>query len=165
MTLSQSTPSPAPVLSLDRRTVLLGATAAGILTSFLQAGPTLAQTPPQTWEEAVKKIMGDAKPADGKMMIDLPEIAENGNTVPFSVSVESPMTEKDHVKAVHVFSTGNPQPAIASYRMTPASGKAMVSSRMRLAKTQDIVAVAELSDGKFLMGKRMVKVTIGGCGG
>lgn len=165
MTLSQSTPSLAPVPPIDRRTVLLGASAVAVLTSLLQAGPALAQTPAQTWEDAVKKIMGDAKPADGKMTIDLPEIAENGNTVPFSVNVDSPMTDKEFVKAIHVLSTGNPQPAIASYRMTPISGKAMVSSRMRLAKTQDIVAIAELSDGKFLMGKRVVKVTIGGCGG
>ena len=93
------------------------------------------------------------------------EIAENGNTVPFSVSAESPMTEADHVKALHIISTGNPQADIAVFTFSPQSGKAGVSSRMRLAKTQEIIVVAELSDGKFLIGKRTVKVTIGGCGG
>jgi sulfur-oxidizing protein SoxY len=113
----------------------------------------------------VKAVLGDAKPTEGKLTLDMPEIAENGNTVPFSVRADSPMTEKDFVKAVHIISTGNPQPGVATFRFTPQSGKAMVSSRMRLGKTQDVIAIAELSDGKFLMAKRAVKVTIGGCGG
>ena len=75
------------------------------------------------------------------------------------------MTEKEHVKTVHVLSTGNPQPYVASFHFTPDAGKASVASRMRLAKTQDVVSIAELSDGRFLLGKRNVKVTIGGCGG
>ena len=86
--------------------------------------------------------------------MDLPEIAENGNTVPFTVIVDSPMTEKDYVKAMYVISTGNPQPGVATFRFTPQSGKAAVASRMRLARTQDIIALAELSDGKFLQAKR-----------
>src|SRR5690606_30934211 len=102
---------------------------------------------------------------EGKLMLKLPEIAENGNTVPFSISVDSPMTEDDYVKAVHVISTGNPQPMVATFHFTPQSGKAAVSSRMRLAKTQDVVSVAELSDGKFAIARKEVKVTIGGCGG
>jgi len=85
--------------------------------------------------------------------------------VPFTLAVDSPMTDASHVKAVHVFASGNPQVGVASYNFTPASGKASVSSRMRLARTQDVVVVAELSDGKFLLAKRNVKVTIGGCGG
>lgn len=125
----------------------------------------ISDTMAQGWEETLKKILGDAKAAEGKLMMDLPEIAENGNTVPFTVSVDSPMTDKDYVKAVHVISTGNPQPGVATFRFTPQSGKAAAASRMRLAKTQDVVAVAELSDGKFLQVKRSVKVTIGGCGG
>jgi sulfur-oxidizing protein SoxY len=126
---------------------------------------TLAQEQAPAWEQAVKAVLGDAKPTEGKLTLDMPEIAENGNTVPFSVRADSPMTEKDFVKAVHIISTGNPQPGVATFRFTPQSGKAMVSSRMRLGKTQDVIAIAELSDGKFLMAKRAVKVTIGGCGG
>jgi sulfur-oxidizing protein SoxY len=75
------------------------------------------------------------------------------------------MTEADYVKRIHVLATGNPQPAVATFHFFPASGKAAVSSRMRLATTQDVVAVAEISDGKFAMVRRNVKVTIGGCGG
>ena len=113
----------------------------------------------------MKKIVGDKKPEEGKIAIDLPEIAENGNTVPYTVGVESPMSDSDYVKAVHVLASGNPGPNVASYYFTPLAGEAKVSSRMRLAKTQDIYALAELSNGKVLMSKRTVKVTIGGCGG
>ena len=152
--------------TLERREFVLGAGAAAAMAVLLgRAAPGRAQDTFAIWQVQLKKILGDAKPIEGKIAIDLPEIAENGNTVPFSVTVESPMTDADHVKAVHVVSTGNPIPDVASFAFTPASGKASVSSRMRLAKTQDVIAVAELSDGRFLMGKRMVKVTIGGCGG
>jgi sulfur-oxidizing protein SoxY len=145
---------------LSRREFSLAAAAAMSLP--LQ---TLAQEQAPAWEQVVKAVLGDAKPTEGKLTLDMPEIAENGNTVPFSVRADSPMTEKDFVKAVHIISTGNPQPGVATFRFTPQSGKAMVSSRMRLGKTQDVIAIAELSDGKFLMAKRAVKVTIGGCGG
>ena len=149
---------------LDRREFVLGGAAAA--TAIALAGSdTLAQSTAQGWEEAVKKILGDAKPIDGKLTLDLPEIAENGNTVPFTINIDSPMTDKDYVKAVHLIATGNPQPGVATFRFTPQSGKAVVASRMRLARTQDVIALAELSDGKFLQAKRSVKVTIGGCGG
>ena len=152
--------------TLDRREVVLGTGAAALLAALLGGtGAVLAQDSFALWQVQLRKILGDAKPIEGKITIDLPEIAENGNTVPFSVTVESPMSAADHVKAMHVVSTGNPVPDVASYILTPASGKASVSSRMRLAKTQEVIAVAELSDGKFLLGKRTVKVTIGGCGG
>jgi sulfur-oxidizing protein SoxY len=148
--------------TVDRREFVLGGAAA---VTVMAVGDTLAQSAAQGWEETVKKILGDAKAAEGKVTMDLPEIAENGNTVPFTISVDSPMTEKDYVKAVHVIATGNPQPGVATFRFTPQSGKAAAASRMRLAKTQDVIALAELSDGKFLQVKRSVKVTIGGCGG
>ncbi len=149
---------------LDRREFVLGGAAAATAIA-LTGGDTLAQSTAQGWEEAVKKILGDAKPIDGKLTLDLPEIAENGNTVPFTINIDSPMTDKDYVKAVHLIATGNPQPGVATFRFTPQSGKAAVASRMRLARTQDVIALAELSDGKVLQAKRSVKVTIGGCGG
>ena len=145
---------------LSRRQFSLGAAAATLLPLH-----ALAQEPTPAWEQAVKSILGEAKPTEAKLTFDMPEIAENGNTVPFSVRIDSPMTEKDYVKAIHIISTGNPQPGVATFRFTPQSGRAMVSSRMRLARTQDVIAIAELSDSKFLMSKRAVKVTIGGCGG
>lgn len=151
---------------IDRRDFVLGVGAGAAIALLLSGvGPAAAQDRPATLEDALKKILGDAKPTEGKISVDMPEIAENGNTVPFTLSVDSPMTEQNHVKAIHIFAAGNPQADVATFRFTPASGKAAVSSRMRLAKTQDVIALAELSDGKFLLGKRTVKVTIGGCGG
>ena len=95
----------------------------------------------------------------------MPQIAENGNSVPVTVSVDSPMTADNYVKAVHIVAEANPDPAVASFQFTPMSGKAEVSTRMRLARTQQIVAVAEMSDGSIYSAKTEVKVTIGGCGG
>ena len=153
-----------------RRDVLIGAAAAAsLLALFTAAGATGATAQDKPFsaelEAALKKIMGDAKPADGRISLDIPEIAENGNTVPFVLSVESPMTETDFVKALHIMAAGNPQPGVASFTFTPASGRAFAASRMRLARTQEVIAVAEMSDGRFLLGRRTVKVTIGGCGG
>ncbi|MGI9386897.1 MAG: thiosulfate oxidation carrier protein SoxY [Methyloligellaceae bacterium] len=148
---------------IDRRDFVLGASAAGLI-SALSIGTAYAEAVP-TLEEAMKTAVGDAKPAEGKVTLKLPEIAENGNTVPFSVSVESPMTKDDYVKAVYIFAKGNPRPDVASFMFTPASGEATVTSRMRLGQTQDVVALAEMSNGKVYMGSRTVKVTIGGCGG
>jgi len=150
--------------AISRRELLVGIGVAGAAAALLANGPALAQAE-DGWEAALKKVIGDAKPIEGRITLEMPEIAENGNTVPFSVAVDSPMVEQDYVKAIHVLSTGNPQPLVATFHFTPESGKAAVSSRMRLAKTQDIVSVAELSDGKFALAKRAVKVTIGGCGG
>jgi len=153
--------------AVGRRAFVLGSMALTALAA-LRTRAARAQTQPadiKPWEELVRSIVGDAKPIEGKVNLDLPEIAENGNTVPFGVSVESPMTDSDYVKAIHIVSTGNPRPEVATFLLTPQSGKAAVSSRMRLGKTQDVLAVAETSDGKFYMGKRTVKVTIGGCGG
>ena len=148
----------------SRREFAIG-TAAAVSLAALPASTVLAQDPPQAWELAVRKILGEAKPIEGKITVELPEIAENGNTVPFSISVDSPMTDKDHVKAIHIVATSNPQPGVATFRLSPQSGKATVASRMRLQRTQDVITIAELSDGRFLMARRPVKVTIGGCGG
>jgi sulfur-oxidizing protein SoxY len=149
---------------LDRRRF---AVAAGVFfcAGILRATAAPAQEESQGWLQVVKKVLGEAKPVEGKLVLEMPEIAENGNTVPFSVSLDSPMTETDHVKAIHIIATANPQPQVATFRFTPLSGKAAVASRARLARTQDVIAIAELSDGKFFMSKRNVKVTIGGCGG
>lgn len=116
-------------------------------------------------EAELKKLYGDKTMAEGRIRLDVPQIAENGLVVPISVEVESPMTDADHVKAVHVFADGNPLPGVVTFRFTPLAGKAMASTRMRLAQTQNIVCVAEMSDGKLFTAKAEVKVTIGGCGG
>lgn len=130
-----------------------------------QETPATPAPPKPLWQQQVDKILNGSKPVPGKILLDIPEIAENGNTVPFSISMDSPMTPESYVKAMHLLATANPQPGVALFKFTPRSGRAYVSSRMRLARTQDVVVIAELSDGRFVMAKRNVKVTIGGCGG
>jgi sulfur-oxidizing protein SoxY len=144
-----------------REALALGGIAA--LAAFLAPRMAMADEPAVAAE--IKKLYGDKKFDSSKIKLDVPEIAENGLVVPVNVEIESPMTDTDHVKAVHVFADGNPFPGVVSYRFTPACGKAAASTRMRLAQTQNIVCIAEMSDGKLYMAKSNVKVTIGGCGG
>ena len=116
-------------------------------------------------DEAIKKFTGGKTPVEGKVKLDLPEIAENGNTVPMTVAVESPMTEQSHVTDVMVVADGNPNATVVTFHFTPMSGVAEANTRIRLAATQDIVAVAKMNDGSVFMTSKQVKVTIGGCGG
>ena len=139
-----------------------GAVALALPVSFL-AAPAFA-TADQVGAE-IKKLYGDKKMTEGKIKLDLPSIAENGLVVPLTFEVESPMSDKDYVKAVHIFSEGNPSPGIASFRFSPMSPKAAAAIRIRLAQTQNIIAVAEMSSGELFTAKKEVKVTIGGCGG
>jgi sulfur-oxidizing protein SoxY len=127
--------------------------------------PRLAFADEKTVAAEIKKLYGDKPMASGKIKLDVPEIAENGLVVPINVEIESPMTEADYVKAVHIFAEGNPQPGVISYQFTPACGKASAATRMRLAQTQDIICVAEMSNGALHTAKANIKVTIGGCGG
>lgn len=113
----------------------------------------------------MKKFTGGTEASDGKITLEMPEIAENGNTVPLTISVDSPMTADSYVKRVIIVSEGNPRPEVVTFNFTPRSGVAEASTRMRLAKTQNVAAIAEMSDGTFRMTKSQVKVTIGGCGG
>jgi sulfur-oxidizing protein SoxY len=127
--------------------------------------PQMAFASADKVQEELKKLFGDKKPVDGKIKIDAPQIAENGLVVPVTVEVESLMSDASYVKSLHVFADGNPLPGVASFKFTPASGRAVASTRMRLAQTQNIVCVAEMSDGALHMASAEVKVTIGGCGG
>ena len=127
--------------------------------------PRLAFADEKTVAAEIKKLYGDKPMASGKIKLDVPEIAENGLVVPINVEVESPMTDADYVKAVHVFAEGNPLPGVVSYQFTPACGKASAATRMRLAQTQDIICIAEMSNGALHTAKANIKVTIGGCGG
>ncbi len=127
--------------------------------------PRMAVADEQAVAAEIKKLYGDKTIGSGKIKLDVPEIAENGLVVPINVEVESAMTDADYVKAVHVYADGNPLPGVVSYKFTPACGKASASTRMRLAQTQNIVCIAEMSNGSLHMAKANVKVTIGGCGG
>ena len=120
-----------------------------------------------TPESAREWLAGLAKgtPQDGKVTLKAPEIAENGMAVPFTVSVDSEMTEKSYVKALYIAADGNPNPPVAIYEFTPLAGKAEVALRVKLSQTQNLIAVAEMNDGTLYRASREVKVTIGGCGG
>lgn len=120
--------------------------------------------PTAQFGEAFAKVVGTGTPVEGQMTLEMPEDAENGNIVPYKISVESPMTEDDHIARVHLLSTQNPQPLVATFHFTPLSGKAVVSGRMRLARTQEVVAVALTSAGTLRIARTTVEVGIGGCG-
>ena len=139
-----------------------GGIVAALLTGSL-AGHALADA--AGLAEAIKKATGGGAMKEGRITLDLPEIAENGNTVPVGVSIESPMTDGDYVKTVHLFAEKNPVADVASIHFTPANGEAKAATRIRMAGTQDVVAVAEMSDGSLYTARKLVKVTIGGCGG
>jgi len=116
-------------------------------------------------QAAVDRVRNDRTPAEGRITLRAPAIAENGNSVPVTVSVESPMTAADHVTRIHIFATNNPTPEVATFHLTPAMGRAQVDTRVRLAETQGILVLAEMRDGSLFQARAEVKVTIGGCGG
>lgn len=109
-------------------------------------------------EDMIAEFTGGADVADGGVDLTAPEIAENGNTVPISVSAEG-------AAAIMVLASGNPTPGVATFTFGPLAGSSSASTRMRLAGTQDVIAIAKLADGSFARASKTVKVTIGGCGG
>ena len=115
-------------------------------------------------EEVVKKFAGGKTPMEGRIQLDLPEVADDGNSVPMTITVDSPMTEQSHVTTILVVATANPRSGVATFHLSPATGVADVSTRIRLAETQDVIAVAKMNDGTCYLAKRLVKVTVGGCG-
>ena len=115
--------------------------------------------------DIIKAFTGGKTASEGKVKLDLPEIAENGNTVPMTVTADSPMTDASHVQAILIVADGNPNAGVATFHFSPASGVAEANIRVRLATTQSIIAVAKMSDGSFVTASKQVKVTIGGCGG
>ena len=148
--------------NMTRRETLTLAAIAGFAAVL---APRMAFADEKAVAAEITKLYGEKKLDSGKIKLDVPEIAENGLVVPINIEVESPMTDADYVKAVHVYADGNPLPGIVTYKFTPACGKAAASTRMRLAQTQNIVCVAEMSNGALYTTKANVKVTIGGCGG
>ncbi len=150
---------------VTRREILMAVGGGGLVVAGMALVPRAALADAAAVDAAIVERIGSAKMSAGRISMELPQIAENGNTVPVSIEVDSPMTESDYVKVLHIFAEKNPLPNIASFHFTPRSGKARVSTRMRLLKTQNIVAVAQMSDGSTYMAKTEVKVTIGGCGG
>ena len=122
-----------------------------------------AEATPASMKQAVRQVVGEAPVKRGKIKLDLPPLVENGNTVAMTVSVDSPMTAKDHVKAIHVFTEKNPQPNIISVQLGPRAGKAEIQTRVRLADTQSVIAICEMSDGSFWSDTVDVIITLGAC--
>ena len=122
-----------------------------------------AEATPAMLASAIRNITGGAAVKTGKVKLDVPPLVENGNTVPLTVSVASPMAPEDHVRSVHVFNEKNPQPNIANFYLGPLAGRAQVSTRIRLADSQKIVAIAKLADGSFWSASVDVVVTLAAC--
>lgn len=122
-----------------------------------------AKATPEEMKAAINKVIGDNKIQTGKVTLDVPALVENGNTVAVSVSVESPMKADNYVKAIHLFNEKNPQPNVASFYLGPRTGRAEVATRIRLADTQTVIAIAELSDGSFWQDSAEVIVTLAAC--
>ncbi|WP_027516626.1 SoxY-related AACIE arm protein [Bradyrhizobium sp. WSM1417] len=118
---------------------------------------------PATLTAAIRNVVGEAPVRTGKVKLDIPPLVENGNTVPLTVSVASPMTANDYVKSIHVFNEKNPQPNIGNFHLGPSSGRAQVSTRIRLADTQKVVAIARLSDDTFWQVTTEIVVTLAAC--
>ncbi len=151
-------------MKLNRRQALgLASGAAAFAVTGFRAAPAFAT--PEDAEKVMMEFAGGKTPETGKITLTAPEIAENGNTVPISVSVESAMDGDDMVDSIMVLADANPSPDVATFHFTALSGAAAATTRMRLAKTQNVIAVARMKDGSVYMDKKQVKVTIGGCGG
>jgi len=125
--------------------------------------PIAAAATPETMAAAIKQVTGDAAVRPGRVTLDIPPLVENGNTVPLTVTVDSPMTEADHVKAIHVFNEKNPQPHVFSAQLGPRNGRATIATRIKLADAQKVVAIAETSKGEFFSASADVIVTIAAC--
>jgi sulfur-oxidizing protein SoxY len=122
-----------------------------------------AEATPAMLASAIRNVVGEAVVRTGRVKLEVPPLVENGNTVPMTVSVQSPMTAADHVKSIHVFNEKNPQPNIGNFYLGPLAGRAQVSTRIRLADSQKIVAIARLSDDSFWSATVDVVVTLAAC--
>jgi sulfur-oxidizing protein SoxY len=135
-----------------------GGVTTGVLVSLRYAGAT-----PASMAAAIRQVTGEAAVQSGKVRLEVPPLVENGNTVSLTVSVASPMTAADHVKSIHIFNEKNPQPNVAAFHFGPRAGRARVSTRIRLADTQTVIAIARMSDGSFWSAKADVIVTLAAC--
>ncbi|HWZ38562.1 MAG TPA: SoxY-related AACIE arm protein [Bradyrhizobium sp.] len=118
---------------------------------------------PAMLSAAIRNVVGEAPVRSGKVKLDIPPLVENGNTVPMTISVASPMTADDYVKSIHVFNEKNPQPNVGNFYLGPWAGRAQVSARIRLADSQKVVAIARLSDDSFWSVSTEVIVTLAAC--
>ncbi|KMO37714.1 sulfur oxidation protein SoxY [Methylobacterium variabile] len=147
----------------ERRTILAGG--AGLLAvAFARPGAAAIVRPTrEATVEAIRRFTGGAPVETGRIRLDMPPLVENGNTVPLAITVESPMTEADHVRRIAVFNDKNPQPHVVTLHLGPRAGRAAVSTRIRLADSQTITAIAEMRDGTFWSATADAIVTLAAC--
>jgi sulfur-oxidizing protein SoxY len=151
-------------LQATRRRFLIDTAAlAGAAGIWLPLATGPASATPASMRAAIRKVVGEAPVTKGRLKIDLPPLIENGNAVSLTVAVESPMTAEDYVKAIHVFTEKNPQPNVISVQLGPRAGRATFSSRIRLADSQKVIAIAQMSDGSFWSDEIEVIVTLAAC--
>jgi len=154
---------------MQRRSFLRGIGIAAAASAVVTPTMVMAEAPKGAnvlgYDAAVNAITGGKKATvSSKVHMKAPEIAENGAVVPVTVTVDSPMTDADYVKAIHVLASKNGNVRCADVMLTPANGAAMFAARIKLGTSQDVVAIVETSTGEFLSASQNVKVTIGGCG-
>jgi sulfur-oxidizing protein SoxY len=152
-------------MTTTRRQFLLlaGASIGAATTARAQLDPNLAAQRKAALDAALRKVVGDAPVRRGRVKLDLPPLIDNGNSVPLAVAVESPMTAADHVRAIHVFTEKNPQPNVVSAQLGPRAGRARLATRIRLADTGTVIAIAQMSDGSFWSDSAEVVVTLSAC--
>ncbi len=152
-----------PIPQPTRRRFLTDAAALAGMGVVLSLTSKPAAATPDSMRAAIRNVVGEATLHKGKVKLDLPPLVESGNLVSITVSVESPMTATDHVKAIHVFNERNPQPNVVGIRLGPRAGRASLTTRIRLADSQTVTAIAELSDGSFWSDGVQVIVTLPAC--
>ena len=141
--------------------------AAGISGALAQTSPGRSAAAPQSLVAArlaaIQRVTRGAAVSKGRVTLEIPELVDNGNSVTMAVKVDSPMTAENYVRAIHVITEKNPQPDVVSFRFSPRSGRATASTRVRLADTQTVLAICELSDGTFWSGSADTVVTLAAC--
>jgi len=150
-----------PATDKGRRDLIKGASA--LACGMLLLAVRKADATPASVQAAIRNVFGNAEIGRGRVTLEIPSLVENGNTVPMTVSVESPMTAADYVKSIHVFNEKNPQPNVIGIHLGPRAGKASVSTRIRLADSQKVVAIAQMSDGSVWSAQVDVIVTLAAC--
>jgi sulfur-oxidizing protein SoxY len=152
-------------MTTRREFLILAGTAslAATTSANAQLDPNMAAKRKAAFEDALRRIVGDAQVRHGRVKLQLPPLIDNGNSVPLSVAVESPMTEADHVRAIHVLTEKNPLPDVVGVHLGPRAGRATLATRVRLADTQTVTAIAQMSDGSFWSGSAEVVVTLSAC--
>jgi sulfur-oxidizing protein SoxY len=143
--------------------ILTAASVAAPATVKAQLDPNLAANRKAAFQAALRRIVGDSQVRRGRVKLTLPPLIDNGNSVPLSVAVQSPMTDADHVVAIHVLTEKNPLPDVVNVHLGPRAGRATLTTRVRLADTQTVTAIAQMSDGSFWSDGAEVVVTLSAC--